>query len=148
LKFSRVTIHNSGMENPDWRSKPFPDDLHVLMDDLLPDEADTEFGSDWAGWRKDCCLLIGVLAADLASRGPNCPLPPTYGGLCRLLRNTKNLTDWLTAVGKRAGTPALETIAQTARNIIAVPRKQRDLLFIMMAGFARDYEQRQTQTNR
>lgn len=134
------------MKNAGWGSKLFPEDLHVLIAELLPDESDREFGDEWPELRHHLSLIIAVAAADLRSRGPNCPIPATYGGLCRLLSNApKYLTDWFTGIiNTGTNRPIPPAITQNARSILSLPKKERDLFFQMMANFVRGYVQRQT----
>lgn len=151
LNVSALMFHNGEMASPDdWRSKPFPNDLDIVIDDLLPGESDREFGDNWPELRKGCALIIVVVAADLTSRTHDCPIPPTYEGLCRLFRNSpKYLEDWITDIAhSRRNPPSKPAIAQNACAILSVPRRQRDLLFTMMAGFARDYEEWRARSNR
>jgi hypothetical protein len=123
------------MENSAWRAKPFPDDLYALMDDLLPGPDDRGFGDNWPELRKSCSLIIAVVAADLASRGPACPLSPTYGDLCRLFSTgPKNTEAWITGIANSTRVPPISpAFAENARAILSVPPKHRKLLFTLMA---------------
>jgi len=48
------------MESHHWRDKPLPDDLHVLINELLPGESDKEFGEEWPTLRTHLSLIISV----------------------------------------------------------------------------------------
>ena len=61
---------------------------------------------------------------------------------------TKALTDWFTAIANSRRTPPVpEAIPQNARVILSLPKKERDLFFKMLAGFVRDFDQRQATAN-
>ena len=128
----------------DWRLKPLPDDLHALFDEILPGKSDSQFGENWPTLREHLALIIAVVCGDLRYRGPNCPIPPTYGGLCRMFSNTpKYINDWITGIANtRATPPPPPAIPQNARAILSFPTKQRYEYFALTSQFIREYAER------
>jgi len=133
------------METHGWRDNPFPEDLHALINQILPDKSDTQFGENWPTLWEQLAMIIAVVVADLRYRGPRCPIPPTYGGLCRLFSNTpKYIDDWITAVANtRATPPRPPAIQENARAILSVAKKNRLEYFALTSQFVREYAARQ-----
>jgi hypothetical protein len=132
----------------DWRSKPLPDDLGALFDEILPSKSDTQFGGNWPTLRENLALILAVICADLRYRAPRCPIPPTYAGLCRMFSNTpKYIDDWITAIANtRATPPPPPAIPQNARTILSIPAKTRRTYFSLASQFLREYAERQDAT--
>jgi hypothetical protein len=133
------------METHGWRDNPFPEDLHALIHQILPAKSDTQFGDNWPTLWEHLALILTVIVADLRYRGPRCPIPPTYGGLCRMFSNTPKYIDgWITAIANtRATPPPPPAIPQNARSILSVPTKTRFEYYKLISQFVRQYAARQ-----